>query len=280
MDSQSGTLYVVATPIGNLGDITQRALQILQQVDRILAEDTRRTHQLLTHFGIKGSLVSLHDHNERQRIEQIEEWLQSGLSLALVSDAGTPLISDPGYFIVRELREREFSVVPIPGPSALVAALSVAGLPTNRFCFEGFLSSKSTARKKQLLALKDETRTVVFYESSHRIKGCVEDLCEVFGDEREMVIARELTKQFETVLAGKPASILDLINADSNQTRGEFVVMIQGADKELLESKVSSHQLLKELTPHLPTKLVAQIVANLTGESKKDLYAKALEMKL
>ncbi len=279
MDSQSGTLYVVATPIGNLQDISQRALTTLSSVDRVLAEDTRHTQQLLTNFSIKSSLVSLHDHNERQRVEQVSQWLSAGEQLALVSDAGTPLISDPGYFLVNQLRQAGFKVVPIPGPCAIIAALSAAGLPTDRFCFEGFLSAKSSARKRQLEELKKETRTWVFYESSHRIQACIEDMCDVLGNDREVVVARELTKRFETILAGSLSELQNLLQQEPNQRRGEFVVIVKGAEASELEPEVSASQLLEELVPHMPTKLAAQITANITGESKKVLYQRALELK-
>ncbi len=279
MDSQSGTLYVVATPIGNLQDISQRALSTLSSVDRVLAEDTRHTQHLLTNFSIKSSLVSLHDHNERQRVEQVSQWLSAGEQLALVSDAGTPLISDPGYILVNQLRQAGFKVVPIPGPCAIIAALSAAGLPTDRFCFEGFLSAKSSARKRQLEELKKETRTWVFYESSHRIRACIDDMCEVLGKDRELVVARELTKRFETILAGSVADLQNVLQQDENQSRGEFVVIVKGVEAATLEAQVSASQLLEELVPHLPTKLAAQITANITGESKKALYQRALELK-
>jgi 16S rRNA (cytidine1402-2'-O)-methyltransferase len=279
MVSQSGTLYVVATPIGNLEDISSRALKTLTGVDKILAEDTRRTQQLLTHFGIKGSLVSLHDHNERQRIEQVIDWLQQGLQLALVSDAGTPLISDPGYVLVQALRQQGLSVVPVPGPSAIITALSAAGLPTDRFCFEGFLAAKSSARKKQLELLRQETRTCVFYESSHRIMDCLQDMQEVLGDEREVVLARELTKRFETFLYGSLARVTEQVSDDDDQQRGEFVVMIKGVDVKETTSEMSAEQVLRELLPHLPTKQAAQIAANLTGLSKRELYQMALTLK-
>ncbi|MEE4246311.1 MAG: 16S rRNA (cytidine(1402)-2'-O)-methyltransferase, partial [Kangiellaceae bacterium] len=228
MNSEKGRLYVVATPIGNLSDISQRAIETLAEVDRILAEDTRRTQQLLTHLSIKGSLVSLHDHNERQRVEQVAEWLEQGNDLALVSDAGTPLISDPGYALVSQLRQREYSVITVPGPSAIIAALSIAGLPTDRFCFEGFLPTKSGARVKALEAIKFEPRTMVFYESSHRIIASMTDMVAVFGHDRLVAITRELTKRFETVLYGTAQSVLQQLCADSNQQKGEFVVIVGG----------------------------------------------------
>ncbi len=279
MVSQFGTLYVVATPIGNLEDITARALKTLESADRILAEDTRRTQQLLTHFGIKGSLMSLHDHNERQRVEQVMDLLQQGLQLALVSDAGTPLISDPGYHLVHELRQSGHNVVPIPGPSAIITALSAAGLPTDRFCFEGFLPAKSGARKKQLELLKRESRTCIFYESSHRIIACLDDMLDVLGAMREVVIARELTKRFETFLSGNIENVLQQVENDKDQQRGEFVVMVRGVVTTAETSELTGQQVLEELLPHLPTKTAAQVASNLTGLSKRDLYQMALDLK-
>ncbi|WMS88684.1 16S rRNA (cytidine(1402)-2'-O)-methyltransferase [Pleionea litopenaei] len=279
MNSQYGTLYVVATPIGNLEDISGRAIQTLKSVGRVLAEDTRRTQQLFSHFGIRNQLVSLHDHNERQRVENIEQWLSDGEDLALVSDAGTPLISDPGYHVVSTLREKGFNIVPIPGASALIAALSVAGLPTDRFCFEGFLPAKPSGRRKKIASLKSEARTWVFYESSHRIQQCIDDLVSELGDERKVVIARELTKRFETVISGPLVEIVSILANDSNQLRGEFVVMVEGRAQEESTQQVSGEQLLSLLVPHLPTKLAAQITSEVTGENKKALYQQALEMK-
>jgi len=279
MNSQYGTLYVVATPIGNLEDISGRAIQTLKSVGRVLAEDTRRTQQLFSHFGIRNQLVSLHDHNERQRVENIEQWLSDGEDLALVSDAGTPLISDPGYHVVSTLREKGFNIVPIPGASALIAALSVAGLPTDRFCFEGFLPAKPSGRRKKIASLKSEARTWVFYESSHRIQQCIDDLVSELGDERKVVIARELTKRFETVISGPLVDIVSILANDANQLRGEFVVMVEGRAQEESTQQVSAEQLLSLLVPHLPTKLAAQITSEVTGENKKALYQQALEMK-
>jgi len=278
MDSQYGSLFVVATPIGNLEDISQRALSTLQSADRILAEDTRRTQQLLTHFGIKGSLTAIHDHNERQQVDKVIAWLSDGLNLAMVSDAGTPLISDPGYHLVNRLRTEGYTVVPIPGPSAIITALSAAGLPTDRFAFEGFLPAKSTSRRKVIEALQNESRTLVFYESSHRIIDSLSDFAAIIPD-REMVLARELTKRFETFLQGTTADLLDRVSNDENQTKGEFVLMLKGNDSPKEQMAISADKLLDALVPHLPTKLASQITADMTGESKKALYQKALERK-
>ncbi len=279
MDIEQSTLYVVSTPIGNLGDITQRALDVLAGVDAILAEDTRRTAQLLSHYNIKSKLVSFHDHNERERVEQIVQWLSEGQSLALVSDAGTPLISDPGYVLVSELRTKNIKVSPIPGVSAIVTALSASGLPTDRFCFEGFLPAKPTQRRNALERVVKEPRTLVFYESSHRIEDSIADCVSVFGGERKAVIARELTKRFETFLSGSLESILIKLQTDSNQQKGEFVVMIAGAELQQHAFDEKAEMLAKELVEHLPPKLAAQIISNLTELNKKQAYELILSAK-
>ncbi|PWK47945.1 16S rRNA (cytidine(1402)-2'-O)-methyltransferase [Pleionea mediterranea] len=279
MASQLGTLYVVATPIGNLDDLSKRAIDTLKQVQRILAEDTRRSQQLLTNFSIRGSLTSLHDHNERQRVEQVKAWLAQGDDLALISDAGTPLISDPGYVLVNQLRQDGFNVVPIPGPCAIITALSVAGLPTDRFCFEGFLPAKPSGRRKVLQAMSEESRTWVFYESSHRVLECLKDMNQVLGAERELVLARELTKRFETVISGTCEAVMAVLSSDSNQCRGEFVIMVKGLPEVTSAPPVSPELLLQELLPHVSTKTASQIAAKLTGLPKKELYQMALGLK-
>ena len=216
MQIEPGTLYVVATPIGNLGDITHRALEVLAGVDRVCAEDTRMSKRLLTHFGLQKRLVALHDHNERDKLGQLTEWLQNGESLALISDAGTPLISDPGYHLVQHLRELGVSVVPIPGACAIITALSVAGLPTDRFVFEGFLPAKSAARKQVLQAATQQTCTQIYYESSHRIVASIRDLIGVVEEGRQVVLSRELTKMFEQSFSGSAAEVLAWLESDSN----------------------------------------------------------------
>ncbi len=218
--AQCGTLYVVATPIGNLGDMTARAIAVLQQVDLIAAEDTRHSGPLLQHFGITTACIACHDHNERQIAAGLVERIQSGESVALISDAGTPLISDPGYLLVRTAREAGVPVVPVPGASAMIAALSVSGLPSDRFSFEGFLPAKSSARRQRLQALADEGGTLIFYESTHRIEESLADMAEVFGPERYAVIAREITKRFETVHGDTLQNLIAWIAADANQTKG------------------------------------------------------------
>ena len=202
-DKKAGTLYIVATPIGNLGDITQRALDTLRVVDRICAEDTRNTRKLLPHFGIQGELQALHDHNEKDKIGLVKQWLDAGENIALVSDAGTPLISDPGYHLVNELGAEDYNIEPIPGVSAIITALSIAGLPTDRFTFEGFLPAKSTGRNKALQANEKEQRTQIYYESSHRISVTITAMVAIFGEDRKVVLARELTKMYEQIFRGK-----------------------------------------------------------------------------
>ena len=271
-------LYVVATPIGNLADISERALTVLRSVDLIAAEDTRHTRQLLMHFTINKPLFSVHDHNEQQRIEKVIAELGAGQSIALVSDAGTPLISDPGFHVVQAVREAGFKVVPVPGPCALVTALSAAAMPTDRFCFEGFLPAKSSGRKKQLQKVEDETRTLVFYESPHRIVDSLTDMAEVFGADRPITVAREITKTFETFYTGSIAQALEWMQGDANQQRGEFVLVVAGApEKEDEEAAaVSAEKVLKVLLDELPVKQAAALAAKITGQKKNALYQQAL----
>lgn len=268
----NGQLAVVATPIGNLADLSERAKQTLAQADVILAEDTRNTKQLLQLAGIRyNKLVSLHEHNERDRAEQVANWLTQGQNLALVSDAGTPLISDPGYTVVHHLREQGFDIVAVPGPCALIAALSVSGLATDRFTFEGFLPAKSGPRKKRLQEIAAATGTSVMYESTHRIEDMLADIGEVMG-ERRVVIAREITKKFETVLSGTGAELVAQIKADPQQKKGEFVVMIAG-NAEATAGQLSEQQVIAALS-ELPTKQTAKIMAQLFGGNKREWYAK------
>jgi 16S rRNA (cytidine1402-2'-O)-methyltransferase len=276
--ASGATLYVVATPIGNLADLTERARQILSAVDLIACEDTRHTQKLLQHLGLRKPMLSVHDHNERDRIEQIATHLSQGHNLALVSDAGTPLISDPGYPLVQALRERGFSVVPIPGPSALITALSAAGLPTDRFAFEGFLPHKGGPRRERIQAVSQDPRTLVFYEAKHRILDSLQDMADIFGPERPGVVARELTKTFETFYSGTLPQLLAQISADDDQQKGEFVVMIAGNPEPAPSSEVDMDRLFRLLLPELPPKKAAAIVAELTGENKKVLYQRALEI--
>ena len=249
--SPPATLHVVATPIGNLGDLSPRALDTLRTVAAICAEDTRHTRKLLTHYGLDKPLVALHEHNEEELAERLVARLLAGESLALVSDAGTPLVSDPGFRLVRAARAAGIRVSPLPGPCAFIAALSVAGLPSDRFVFEGFLPAKAGARRERLARLAAETRTLAFYESSHRIEETLADMADAFGRDRRAVVARELTKLFETVLDGPLGVLRERVAADPDQRRGEFVVLVQGvgddADARIAEgrrlyAKLGEHQ--------------------------------------
>lgn len=273
------TLYIVATPIGHRDDLSTRAILTLKGVDKILAEDTRHSGNLLRHHGISTPTVALHEHNEAERVRSLLEWLDRGESLALISDAGTPLISDPGYRLVRACQQAGITVSPIPGPSALLAALSVSGLPTDAFRFVGFPPSKSTARLSWLENLKTDPNTLVLYESPHRLAASLGSLCEVFGPDREMTLARELTKQFETVLHGTIATVLEQVNTDSNQSRGELVLVVAGNDTEQSGGEIELDALIKVLIDELPPKSVARAAASLLGVNKQDAYRRVLALK-
>lgn len=275
----SGTLHIVATPIGNLADISQRAQTILAEVDVIACEDTRHTKKLLSACAISNKTLSLHDHNERQKQEYIAELLQQGQNIALVSDAGTPLISDPGFHLVRYCRQLGLKVSPVPGPCAAISALSVAGLPTDRFTFEGFLPSKSGARRATLQNLENEVRTMVFYDAPRRVIDTVTDIVEVLGDERYIVIARELTKTFETIYSGKSKEMLAWLADDPNQLKGEMVLIIEGAKAKESEITPQVEQTLKLLLKELPPKKACAIAAEIYQLNKKSLYELALSYK-
>ena len=268
----SGTLHVVATPIGNLGDLSPRALEVLRGVAAVCAEDTRRSRQLLAHFGLDTPLLALHEHNETGLAERLVARLLAGDSLALVSDAGTPLVSDPGYRLVRAARAAGVRVSPLPGPCAFIAALSVAGLPSDRFVFEGFLPAKASARRERLAALAAEPRTLAFYESSHRIADTLADLRNAFGAERPAVLARELTKLFETVLDGNLADLAQRVATDADQRKGEFVVLVQGAASDEDARIAEGRRLYAKLGEHLPPSTAAKLAADLTGAPRKALY--------
>lgn len=277
--AQFGTLYIVATPIGNLGDMTYRAVDVLRQVGSILVEDSRHSAKLLQHYNISAPLTVIHDHNERENSVKLVEKLKQGVDLALISDAGTPLVSDPGYWLVKFAIEQSIKVVPIPGASAAIAALSVAGLPNDRFCFEGFLPAKKQARVTRLQTLDHESRTIIFYEAPHRILEALFDMVEVFGGDRHAVIARELTKTFETLLRGPLAQLLTIVEQDENQQKGEFVVLIHGKEETSSFDEQYQDRLLQLLMPEMPLKKAATIVAEITGGRKNQLYERALKLK-
>jgi len=273
------TLYIVATPIGHRDDLSIRAIKTLSSVDRILAEDTRHSGKLLRHHGIITPLVSLHEHNEAERVSTVLNWLTAGESLALISDAGTPLISDPGFRLVRECLKAGLTVSPVPGASAVLAALSVSGLPTDAFRFVGFAPARSTARERWLEQWRDDPHTLVLYESPHRIEACLQSLQTVFGPDREMTLARELTKQFETVLHGRVSAIVEQVSKDTNQTRGEFVLMISGSSAVNTPHSVELDALIKTLNEHLPPKTIARCAAELLKVPRQEAYRRVLELK-
>lgn len=270
------TLYIVATPIGNLGDISQRAIEVLKAVDLIAAEDTRHSKTLLQSFSITTPVRAYHEHNEDETTARLIEQLVAGQSIALISDAGTPLINDPGYKLVAAALEKRIAVVPVPGPSAIIAALSVAGLPTHRFAFEGYLPAKTTARKKLLQSLVNETRTLVFYETPHRIRDALEDMQSIFGAQRRVSVARELTKQFEQVVLAPVANIIaDLVDG-SITSKGEFVVVVEGAvDSPAEDEEVKRvHEIL---ATKLSSKDAVLLTTKITGRNRNDVYKLALD---
>lgn len=278
-NSPLGSLYVVATPIGNLDDISARALNILRGVALIAAEDTRHSARLMQHFGISTPLAACHEHNERDQGGRFLARLQAGEDVALISDAGTPLISDPGYHLVRQARAAGIAVVPVPGACALIAALSAAGLPSDRFIFEGFLPAKAAGRRARLEQVKEEPRTLIFYEAPHRILECLQDMQAVFGDERPALLARELTKTFETLKGMPLAELAAWVAADSNQQRGECVVLVAGWQAPEGEEAVSAEamRVLNLLLAEMPLKRAAALAAEITGVRKNLLYQVALE---
>jgi 16S rRNA (cytidine1402-2'-O)-methyltransferase len=270
---ETARLYVVATPIGNLEDISLRALEVLAAADVVAAEDTRRTRQLLTRHVIDRPLVALHEHNEEKQAPQLVRRVLGGENIALVSDAGTPLLSDPGFRLVRLAADEGVDVVSVPGPSAITAALSVGGLPTDRFAFEGFLPSKAAARCKRLQSLAAEARTLVFFESSHRIQDCLSDMEQVFGADRPAAVCRELTKQFETVLRGTLAAIRETVEQDDNQRKGEFVVLVGGNVEPEEGRAAQALELARALKEHVGASQAARIAANIHGASRRDIYS-------
>lgn len=274
----SAPLYVVATPIGHLDDMSFRAVEVLKSVSLIAAEDTRQSAQLLKHFNISTPLTACHDHNESNKIHSLIEKLLAGESLALVSDAGTPLISDPGFKLVRAAQEHQIRVIPVPGACAAIAALSAVGLPSDRFSFEGFLASKQSQRLQQLEKLKDETQTLIFYEAPHRILECIQDMAKVFGTERPVGFAREITKTFETIKKMTLGELVTFIAQDHHQQKGEIVVVVGGATQEKNMEQEKLDQLLTRLLQDLSVKAASQLAADLTGIKKKIAYQRALEL--
>lgn len=272
-------LYVVATPIGNFGDMSQRALEVLRQVDLVAAEDTRHSRRLLQHFGIETRLIAYHDHSDERAMRRIRECLEAGKSVALISDAGTPLVSDPGYRLVRYVQDQGRKVWPIPGACAAVAALSAAGLPTDRFLFEGFLPAKPGARENRLQALRAESATLVFYEAPHRIADTLEALVEVFGPAREAALAREVTKLYETIRRAPLSVLAQYVRDDSNQQKGEIVLLVAGAPRDDSQLDAGVVSLLVRLAQELPARRAAAVVAEHTGLRKKQLYDYLLSQK-
>ena len=276
---EKNVLYIVATPIGNLKDVTYRAIEVLSQVDHIAAEDTRHSARLFKQYQIHTPCSALHEHNERQVAHSIIEKIKQGETWAVISDAGTPVVSDPGYFLIREARDQGVKVVPIPGPNAAIAALSASGMPSDRFTFEGFLPAKTAARQKHLKALITESRTMVFYESPHRLLASLQDMIEIFGADRQVVFARELTKTYETIQHGTLEQILSRIMDDAQQLKGEMVLIVAGAERSPLSSEDQTDIVLRALLQELPVKQAASLASKITGVKKNELYQKALAMK-
>jgi 16S rRNA (cytidine1402-2'-O)-methyltransferase len=274
-----GTLYVVATPIGNLDDMSARAREVLAMVDTVAAEDTRRAAQLLTHLGLRNELISVHEHNEKNRLDQIINALVQGKNIALISDAGTPLISDPGYRLLAAARQRQLPVCPVPGSCAAIAALSVAGLPTDRFRFEGFLPPKSVARRKKLEALGAVPETIILYEAVHRTPGLLADIEAVIGADRPITVARELTKRFETLYRGSVAEVRAQLESDAGSGKGEVTLVMAGFDGEENSSEVELERVLSILLSEVSTRQAAGLAARLTGARRGDAYSLALKLK-
>ena len=275
----SGILYIVATPIGNLSDITIRAVEILKKVDAVLAEDTRHTKKLFDHYEIDSPLVAFHEHNENEKVNYILAQIGSGKSLALVSDAGTPLISDPGYNLVLEAKKNGISVVPIPGPSALIAALSSSGIESNNFTFFGFLPSKQSARLRLLKTKKSLNETIIFYESPKRILAALMDMLEVFGEKRQVCLAKEITKSFETILNDNLVNLIEYLTSDSSHQKGEFVIIISPVNKvDLDEAQVQLEKILPILCAEMGASQAAKLAAKITGIDKKHCYKRAINL--
>jgi len=273
-----GTLYIIATPIGNRADMGERAISVLKQVDLIAAEDTRHSKILLQHYNISTAMQAYHEHNEEQATPKLIQRILAGENIALISDAGTPLLSDPGYRLVKAAHESSIKVSPVPGACAAIAALSVSGLATDRFLFAGFAPHKQGARQNFYREFEHQSATLVFYESSHRIVASVKDMLQVFGADRSIVLAREITKLFETVRSTTLGALPDWLEADSNQQKGEFVMVLQGADEQLSPQSAELEQVLKVLLAELPVKQASQMAAKITGLKKNAVYKFALEI--
>ena len=273
----TGTLFIVATPIGNLNDITFRAVEVLKNVDIILAEDTRHSKKLLLHLGISKPIRAFHEYNEREKSKAIIGEIYSGKSIALISDAGTPLISDPGYYLVAQAKKEGLKVVPIPGPSALITALSASGLASDSFTFLGFLPSKQTARIKLLKSLLNRTETSIFYESPKRIFATLTDMHRIFGDSREVCLAKELTKVFETIQTGSIPNLIKYLTSDQSHQKGEFVILISATDKiDRTEAEAQLDSLLPILCAEMSSSKAAKIAAKITGIDKKQCYKRTI----
>ena len=263
-------LYVVATPIGNLQDISLRAIEILRAVDKVAAEDTRHTGRLLKHHGIRADLVSLHEHNEERRVPDLLALMQQGGTLALVSDAGTPLLSDPGYRLVSAAADAGIGIFTVPGASAITAAVSISGLPCDRFCFEGFVPAKPAARRAWIADRSTATATLVLFESAHRVRDCLADLAEAFGTSRRAALCRELTKQFETVLRGTLSELIERLESDPEQRKGEFVIVIEGAAES--GSALDGVKLAQALVEELSPAQAARVAARVSGHPRREIY--------
>ena len=275
----NGKLFIVATPIGNLNDITLRAIEVLKNVDFVLAEDTRHSKKLLSHLDISKPIRAFHEHNEREKTKAIISEIYSGKSIALISDAGTPLISDPGYFLVAQAKKEGLKVVPIPGPTALITALSASGLASDSFTFLGFLPSKQTARVKLLIGLVGRTETIIFYESPKRVLATLTDMQTIFGDSREVCLAKELTKAFETIHTGSIPNLIEYLTIDQNHQKGEFVILISATNKiDLAEAEIQLDSLLPILCAEMGTSKAAKIAAKITGIDKKKCYKRAMDL--
>ncbi len=276
--TDTASLYIVATPIGNLSDMSQRAVDTLKFVDFIAAEDTRHSKPLLSRYGIDTPMVALHDHNEEQQVQLLLTRLEDGQSIALISDAGTPLISDPGYIVVNAVREAGFSVVAVPGPSAIVAALSIAGLPTHQFTFWGFLPAKSQARQDVLTSMRHLQQTSVFYESTHRLIPALQDMVNILGNDREIAVVKELTKKHERVIRNSAELVLDTFIQDSVLQKGEFVIIVKGSEDKLDDARLLVDKHLTLFLSQVSVKQAVKLTVALTGGNKNQIYERALEL--